>query len=309
MQQNYCEDDEIDLLDLAKKIWKYKKQICIVTCGFIAVGLLYILFATPWYKATAVVETAYYNNETGMPQYITERSVRMHELRVKYIDGLKDIKDKNVTVDSIVADKDRAHIFIITALAKSIELLKKQIDEMVADLSKEDAIVLDEYKKAIREQLVSIDSQISYLKNDKIRNLKERIEYLKGVQIAKIDDQIDMLNKKEKLSDAGELKLMELMNIKDKILNDNIPKISDEISAITLVQIPDLMKKKSIIESRLSDFNFKTSHIISNIVLSDRPAKPKKLIILAISAIIGLMLSTFVVLVFDKFKTCNSENR
>ena len=118
-----------------------------------------------------------------------------------------------------------------------------------------------------------------------------------------------MLNKKEKLSDAGELKLMELMNIKDKILNDNIPKISDEMSAITLVQIPDLMKKKSIIESRLSDFNFKTSHIISNIVLSDRPAKPKKLIILAISAIIGLMLSTFVVLVYDKFKTCNYENR
>ena len=131
MQQNYCEDDEIDLLDLAKKILKYKKQICIVTCGFIAVGFLYILFATPWYKATAMVETAYYNNETGMPQYITERSVRMHELRVKYIDGLKDIKDKNVTVDSIVADKDSANIFIITAFAKSNELLKKQIDEMV----------------------------------------------------------------------------------------------------------------------------------------------------------------------------------
>ena len=204
MQQNYCEDDEIDLLDLAKKIWKYKKQICIVTCGFIAVGLLYILFATPWYKATAMVETAYYNNETGMPQYITERSVRMHELRVKYIDGLKDIKDKNVTVDSIVADKDSANIFIITAFAKSNELLKKQIDEMVADLSKEDAIVLDEYKKAVCEQSVSIDSQISYLKNNKIRNLKERIEYLKGVQIAKIDNQIDMLNKTEKLSDVGE---------------------------------------------------------------------------------------------------------
>ena len=49
--------DEIDLFELSKKVWVYKKYIFLTTASVSLVAGLYAFTATPLYKATALVET------------------------------------------------------------------------------------------------------------------------------------------------------------------------------------------------------------------------------------------------------------
>ena len=49
--------EEIDLSELGKKVWRYKKCIFLTTGAASLAAGLYAFVATPLYKATALVET------------------------------------------------------------------------------------------------------------------------------------------------------------------------------------------------------------------------------------------------------------
>ena len=51
------QDEEIDLFELGKKVWNYKKYIFLTAGAASLAAGLYAFVATPLYKATALVET------------------------------------------------------------------------------------------------------------------------------------------------------------------------------------------------------------------------------------------------------------
>ena len=68
-------------------------------------------------------------------------------------------------------------------------------------------------------------------------------------------------------------------------------------------ELGEFLEQKTILELSLKPYNYQNTHIVAEIIASDNPAKPKKLIILAISAVLGLMISAFGILIYDKFHT------
>ena len=407
MQQNYCEDDEIDLLDLAKRIWKYKKQICIVTCGFIAVGLLYILFATPWYKATAIAEIGYYKGTNPQSGLVQEFSVEnpidiTRKLQTHYIDLSKNAKELDYEVKKIDNIKDNSKFINLEVYGKSRDIAIERINKIIELLTKEHKNILDAYLERFQLSVENVNRQIDYLKNHRIVSVEQQIAYIKNYQIPRIDRSIkymqeitipaakkdlesinnismvaiddniklnndilqkyqknldelqsdrkvssaestisrqileqgyysQILNAKQNLISLEEQKnllisqtipnaqnrLDKLLNVdlenlqsdKDSIMTNKLPELQRDLINLQTSELNALLDKKAILEFSLKPYNYQNTHIVAGIIAPDYPDRPKKLIILVMSIVLGLMVSVFAVLVYDKFKTCNSENR
>ena len=56
------------------------------------------------------------------------------------------------------------------------------------------------------------------------------------------------------------------------------------------------------IEFILKPYNYQNTHVVSNVIISNKPVKPKKIIIVAIAFLSSLMLSTFGVLCYDAIR-------
>ena len=99
--------DEIDLFELSKKVWVYKKYIFLTTASVSLVAGLYAFTATPLYKATALVETGYYKNDNGEEILIANTADNVQKLTIKYIDLLKDVEGLDYKVEKISEVKNK----------------------------------------------------------------------------------------------------------------------------------------------------------------------------------------------------------
>ncbi|MFY9083479.1 Wzz/FepE/Etk N-terminal domain-containing protein, partial [Aliarcobacter butzleri] len=62
--QKYLQEDEIDLKELFKTIWSYKKFILIFTFIVTVLSIIYVSSKTPTYEVTALVEVGSYKTES-----------------------------------------------------------------------------------------------------------------------------------------------------------------------------------------------------------------------------------------------------
>lgn len=395
-QVDISKNDEVDLFELSKKIWDYKKQICMITGIFTLLAVIYAFISTPLYKATALVETGYYKDDGGNEILITNTADSVQKLTIKYIDLLKDIEGLEYKVQKISEEKNNKKFLNIEVIATSNEIARSQINKMVSDMSKEHQNILTAYIEAKKVQLANIDRQINFLKNNVIVEKQQQIEYVKNIQIPRIDRQIaymrevviseaerniaviDSINipsvetnialNKQRLK-AYEAKLEELQtnkNIKigenlvlkqmleqgfysqitnleqgiisleqqrevlltqtrpnaqdrldklnsvelenmqaerDTIINDKLPTLQRELANLQTEELNKLLDQRSIVELSLNPYNYQNTQIVSDIVMSKNPVKPKKAIIIAIAFLSSLMLSVFGVLVYYSVKS------
>ncbi|PSM52054.1 putative chain length determinant protein, Wzz family [Campylobacter blaseri] len=394
-------DDEIDLFEVFKTLWAYRIKILLITLGFVIIGLIYSFVVTPWYKATALVEVGYYKDgEKEIPLANTNDVVE--KLKVKYIDLLKEIEDRNEIVKNISEIKGKPSFFKVDVLGKSNEHAINIIKNIVLDVSNEHKNLLNGYLSKKNVELSNIDRQIDYLQNTKTIALKEKIDIIKNMTIPRLDRQIEyfektiipatqrnidkvdkillpsieikienlnndtqeynkdleVIKKNEKnisrddrmfllsqktyiysqissnkkslialeeqknilisqTKPALEDKLDKLINIdlvnleenKDKILNTDLIALERELNNLKTIELNKLLDQRSIIELALKSYSYKNTSIVSDIVISKNPEKPKKKLIIAISLITGFMFSIFVVLIYDsinKYKLQNS---
>lgn len=391
-------NDEIDLFELFKTIWGYKVKIIIITIAFVLLGLAYTMMATPWYKATALVEIGYYkSNEKGTIEDVSlaQASNAIERLKVTYIDLVEEIPNKDVIVQSISPIKGNDKFFNIVAFGKTNDLVAAKISEMVQVLESKHQEILDGYLNKQKVALANVDRKIAFLKNNSIAALEDQIAYLKNTQLPRLDKQIvymqdvvipaakrdvdlvdnvtvpsiekriklnnDNMNKfekelknlrqtkhgssatnavllqmieqnligriatlqeglisldqqkdalisetKPKLQDKvyqlNNVELVTLQTNKDAILSDKLPALKRELVNLQTEELGKLIDEKSILELSLKPYNYQNTQIVSNIMTSEKPNKPKKLIILAVSFVIGLMISISGVLVYDFYK-------
>ena len=387
--------DEIDLFELGKKVWRYKKYIFLTTgVASLAAGL-YAFVATPLYKATALVETGYYKNDNGEEILIANTADNVQKLTIKYIDLPKDVEGSGYKVEKISEVKNNKKFFDIEVVAKSNDTAVKQINKMVDDLASEHQNAINAYIELKKVQLANIERQINFLKNNVIVEKQQQIEYIKSTQIPRIDKQITYMKdatipaarreisaiddisipsvrknielntqrlkryeaELEKLrtnKNVGEseniilrqmmeqgiysqisnleqsiiafeqqkqvlltkskpdaqnrldrLVSVELENMqaeKDTIVNDKLPFLQRELVNLQTEEFNKLLDQRSLVELALKPYNYQNTQIVSDMVISNNPVKPKKTIIIAIAFLSSLMLSVFGVLIYDAIR-------
>lgn len=274
-------DDEIDLTELFATLWNGKIKILAITVAFLVVGILYTLIATPWYKASALVEVGYYNtNENGVVKNVMLEEPKniIEKLKTRYIDLLKDVEGKDVYVKSVNGIKNNNKFFSIEVLGKSNEKAVKMIDEMIQSVSDEHNKIIDGYISSQKVKLANIEDQIKVLQNDKM---------------GETENQINNVEQNLQMQKAG-------------ALNDILSALQKELKELTDIQKIELkntlLGQKSVIELTLEPFNYKNTSVVSQIITSKHPEKPKKLIILAVALLAGAMVGVFWVLFADFMK-------
>lgn len=89
---------------------------------------------------------------------------------------------------------------------------------------------------------------------------------------------------------------------RDISTNDKLLSLQKELLNLQTEELNKLLDQKSHIEFILKPYNYQNTHIVSNVIISNKPVKPKKIIIVAIAFLSSLMLSTFGVLFYDTIR-------
>ena len=395
--------DEIDLFELGKKVWVYKKYIFLTTASVSLVAELYAFTATPLYKATALVEVGYYKNDNGEEILIANTADNVQKLTIKYIDLLKDVEGLDYKVEKISEVKNNKKFFDIEVVAKANDVAIKQINKMVNDLTSEHQDAINAYIELKKVQLANIERQINFLKNNVIVEKQQQIEYIKSTQIPRIDRQIAYMkdatipaaqreismiddisipsvqkdielntqrlkkyeveleklrmnknagaseniilrqmmeqglynqisnleqsiislkqhkevlltqtkpNAQDRLDKLTSVELENMQAEKDTIVNDKLPSLQRELVNLQTEELNKLLDQRSLVELALKPYNYQNTHIVSDIVISNKPVKPKKASIVVITFLSSLILSAFGVLLYDTIRgRINKEKR
>ena len=89
---------------------------------------------------------------------------------------------------------------------------------------------------------------------------------------------------------------------KDILVNDKLPSLQRELVNLQTEELNKLLDQRSLVELALKPYNHQNTQIVSDIVISNNPVKPKKTIIIATAFLSSLMLSVFGILVYDSIK-------
>ena len=223
---------------------------------------------------------------------------------------IKGVEGLDYQVQKISMVKYSKKFFDIEVIAKTNDIALKQINKMVEELANEHQKVINGYVELKKNQLANIDSQINFLENNKIVEKQQQIEYLKSMQMPRLDKQItnleqyttlekDKTNTQDKLIEAM---LNDMQAERDISTNDKLLSLQKELLNLQTEELNKLLDQKSHIEFILKPYNYQNTHIVSNVIISNKPVKPKRIIIVAIAFLSSLMLSTFGVLFYDTIR-------
>ena len=223
---------------------------------------------------------------------------------------IKGVEGLDYQVQKISMVKDSKKFFDIEIIAKTNDIALKQINKMVEELANEHQKVINGYVELKKNQLANIDSQINFLENNKIVEKQQQIEYLKSMQMPRLDKQItnleqyttlekDKTNTQDKLIEAM---LNDIQAERGILTNDKLLSLQKELLNLQTEELNKLLDQKSHIEFILKPYIYQNTHIVSNVIISNKPIKPKRIIIVAIAFLSSLMLSTFGVLCYDAIR-------
>ena len=232
-QQRY-EDDEIDLIELFKKIWASRKTVALITGCFTTIGILYALIATPWYQATATFEPGGYLSGDNK-KYFNDKKIFVEDIKIRYIDSLKYAKTMGFVVKKVEEIKDNDKLFKIEVIGKSNEIATSIVNDILKDLQNMDKPFIDEYILDKKNAIAQIDRQISNMNNIQIQDLKNRIDYMEKIQLPRLDEQIKYMENNTIESAKREIEIL------DKI---TIPRTNEQINLVkeNLKQYKDNLK-------------------------------------------------------------------
>ena len=233
-QQRY-EDDEIDLIELFKKIWASRKTVALITACFTALGILYALIATPWYQATATFELGGYYSEDNK-KYFNDKKILVEDIKIRYIDSLKYAKNMDFVVKKAEEIKDNEKLFIVEVIGKSNKIATSVINEILKDLQSMDKPFIDEYILDKKNALAEVDRRIKNLKNIQIQNIKNRIDYAEKTQLPRLDEQIKYMENNTIVGAKRELENLDKVTIptireRIKLIQENLEQYKNNLKS------------------------------------------------------------------------------
>jgi LPS O-antigen subunit length determinant protein (WzzB/FepE family) len=314
-EQNYYQEDEIDLKELFNTLWFKKNLIIGITATITILAGIYAFNKTPIYEATALVEIGNYklhnnnnNNNNNNKASLDSANELVKKLNILFIDMLKNEKDRKFEITSISTPKKVNNFVEIKAEAISNELASQQILKVVSYIKNKHQKILDDVTNRRELEIKNIETKIYNIKNKEVKLLTEKI----NIQQANLDDyklQLNTIGKNIKDIENSNpaltaLKLMEKRDLSSFILELNLQLMDmrnkkDELQTTSINQ---LFEKKQLVASMMLPHNYKNSEIVGQVITNDYPAKPKKKPIVAVAFIAGFILSIFLVFIMNAFR-------
>ncbi len=315
----YIEEDEIDLAELFKTVWKRRWFVVgftfLITVG--AIGYAYL--KTPIYEAKALVEIGNYktfsNNINNINKiYINSALDLSKRLNVLFIDKFKNKKKELKSyIKSISVPKKMKGFLEIESEGVSNALAKEEINELVRYMKSKDEYVLKDIKKTREIEIRHLMTQIENLKNNEIGFIDKKINFISR-DIKKYKDTLELLNKeieinKIKNSTVAMFALLEKRDINEKIseLENILIELNDKKSDLLVNKLNQLIEKRNNLQLLLAPYSYAASNIVGEILTNDHPAKPKKKLIVLVAFITGLILSIFLVFFMEFVKGIKEE--
>ena len=257
-------EDEIDLRDLFKTVFKHKVFIFLFVFIMTSLSILYTLFiAKPVYEIKSYMEPGYINsymNDRIEKNYILSPEA----LNLEIINNFDNSKNKHIHFPTVNS-----------SIIKNTKIIEIKIQQKSNDLAKKDLDKIYNYIKNKEKPLIS-----SYT-----NNIKNQIDALSKTQE---NYQNEIKDYKQKLETTNDSRIYQaLLNVvsKDKEM------------------ILDINTKIENYKNLINDVNIKTVHYAGKVLMQDNPIKPKKKLIVIVSFITSFILAIFLVFFIEFIKS------
>lgn len=266
MQNNthYMQEETIDLKELYLILKKRKKFIWIVTFLFTLLSLAYVFLTKPVYEVKAVVELAQIDRKPVHPTGTLKQKINtIFEV------GVKNKKIELPIVTSVEIPKKTTNILVIKAQGYDNASAKEKLLEAISYIATEQNKELTSYTDIQKKRL--------FLTEEDIVNTAQ---FIKNTERTLSNYENKLLNiSKQDAALAG-------------IYAIEISRTQTELN-IAANKVYSLKNQKNDIEFSLTPQKLQKTALIGNVAVLEKPIKPKKILIVLVAFISGLMLSIF----------------
>ncbi len=281
MQNNtqYIEEDTIDIRELFSILTKRKKLIWLITALFTLLALAYVFIAKPVYEVKAVVELAQIDKK---PVHPTETIKQKIETVFKV--NVKGIKIEFPNVSQVSIPKKTENILFIQTQGYNNNSAKEKLQEVISYVTKEQDKELNNYAQMQKKRLSLTESDI-----------EENEQFIKKTKNDITHYENKLLNISKQDAALAGIYAIEIGK-KETELNLAINKISF------------LKNKKNDLEFSLSPQKVQKTEIIGEVVVLDKPIKPKKTLIVIVAFVTGFMLAVFLAFILEFLSAGKRDN-
>jgi LPS O-antigen subunit length determinant protein (WzzB/FepE family) len=303
----YAQEDEIDLKELFIMLIKNKIKIIFITTIITLIAIIYALLKTPIYEAKALIEIGSYkvhnnnNNNNNNNFLLDDVSSLSQKLNLLFIDIPKNDKNRISEISSISVVKKVKNFIEIKAEAISNELAIKEINKVLMYIKSEHQKILDDVNQKRNFEISNINIQINNIRKNQIVLIQDKIK-LYEKDLVENTKQLNLINNnlvKIKYDNPAlsALKLMEKRDLSKVIIDSNIEIISmkKEIDTLEQINVNNLLQKRDLNQKLLLKHNYKNTQIVGQIIINNHAIKPKRELIVIVAFVTGFILSIFLV--------------
>jgi len=322
-------NEVIDIRELFTIVRKRKKLILSGTALFLLLAVVYLFVVTPWWQVNATVEIGKYtDSKTGTENYLEDGAGVAERLKVQYIDIYKHTNGRDAKIETITTSQKNPQFISITALGKNNDLALSEIQKVINDLQNRHQKIIEEIIAKKKSELDGIDREIFQIKQYKMTDISDKINYIKKVKLPALDQKISTVKadiensehqKEEALKNltslnndaalaalrlaqiqgleykisANEMQLINLNSEKQQILTTILPNLKRQLEELKNISLAKLQEERKLIKLSMQPHNYHNTEVVGNIIQQNKPVKPKKLLIVIIALITGVILSVF----------------
>ena len=211
MQQNipeskYYQEDQIDLRKSFNMLWLKKNIIISITAAITILTGIYVFTKAPVYEATAMIEVGHYKkyNQVILVETVP---VLVEKLNILFVDSVKNNKNKESSITSILGLDEVPGLFNIISEAPSNELAIDEINTMIDYLESDANITFQNVKNDSFNKLETIDMQLDLIRKRQARVLSDEETIVGSMRILEMID-----------GDLGVSVIMTLIQAKKEII-------------------------------------------------------------------------------------------
>ncbi|GEM_PF-1470974 len=155
-------------------------------------------------------------------------------------------------------------------------------------------------EKILKETIPNLQRQKEKILKETIPNLQRQKEKILKETIPNLQRQKEKILKET---------IPNLQRQKEKILKETIPNLQRQKEKILKIDIPKLQDNIVALKYKLTDAYISPTKAVGDIQTYDKPKKPKKKLILAVSVITGVILGIFLIFLIQFFREENDKSK
>lgn len=243
------EEDEIDLKELFKTIWKKRLLIVVITFIITILAIVYAYLKTPIYQVKSNIQIGFIGNAEGEQNLLDNPDAIVKKLSIIFevqADDKVKTEDKFISeVSSISQNKKvKNYIEIKTEAISNEEALKKN-KEVLDYLQNQYKGKIDLYTRNIINQIEDIKIEIRNISDFEIKNIEHELKVLERQKLTSSQKRIDVI------------KNQDIKKLEQKIVQVNeqqIVEINNKINFLQVTTLNSIDKKIDFHSKKLNEY-------------------------------------------------------